>query len=537
MNLGSLEGVEGIERIIELIVRSTELSHEERWLEALACLDEGVAINSRLPICQLNRAQVLAALGRYEAALDDCDFFLDHATPLPDVLALRQQIFDEAMRCLERRLAQSPDDLAALFQRGRLFMKSRLYPQALADFSAVIARDPGNADALNDQGRVLFTQSRYAEAIAAHRQALARAPQNAFLWFNLGTVWRAQGHFDEARSAYRQAIVLDPELAEAHLEIAHCDLEQGDFSAGWPRFEWRWRTAQMRSLKLPSTAALWLGGQRVEGAAKADELAAKTLLVWAEQGAGDAVQFVRFVPQLLTVMGKVILRVSSPLRRLFACLDPRVEVVGDEQVLPFHDLHCPLMSLPLALGIAAPPPGAPYLRAGSGDIAVWRQRLGDSKALRIGLAWAGRQQGLRNQTRDVPLALLASLVAQGGDWISLQKEVAAGDAPEQAALPRLRSFAESLGDYADTAALIMNLDLVIAVDTSVAHLAGALGKPCWLLLRYSGEWRWLRECGDSPWYPSLTIFRQSAPGDWVELVARVSAALARRLEQGEGSPQ
>ena len=537
MNPDGLQGVEGIEAIFALIVRSAELVAEERWPDALACLDEAVAINPRLPLCQVNRARVLAALGRYAEALDDCDFFLDYATRLPEVVALRQQIFDEARQGLERRLARSPDDIAALFERGVLFMKSRLHAQALADFSAALARDPSHVDALDNQGQVLFAQNRYAEAIAAHRLATAGAPRRARLWFNLGTVWQAQGGFDEARAAYRQAIALDPGLAEAHLEIAHCDLAQGDYRCGWPRFEWRWQTAQMRGLGLASGAALWLGDRRAasapDGGKGVDDLAGKTLLVWAEQGAGDTLQFVRFVPQLLARAGRVVLRVPAHLRRLVERLDPRLAVVDDDQATPPHDLHCPLMSLPLALGIGAPPSGAPYLSADTGDLAAWRRRLGGRQALRVGLAWAGRQHGLANSTRDVPLALLAPLAIAGCELISLQKD----EAPAGAGLPGLRSFAESLGDYAQTAALIMNLDLVIAVDTSVAHLAGALGKPCWLLLRHSGEWRWQRERSDTPWYSSVRIFRQNAPGDWAELVARVSAELAQRLAQDQvGTP-
>ena len=530
-----LLAVPGVDRMVALMVRSIELGHEERWPEALACLDEAVAINPWLPICHVDRARVLAELARYEEALDDCDHFLRYAAPLPEVQALRQQIIDDALAALGERLRARPDDLAALLTRGNLYMKTRLYAQALADYATILARDCGHVDALNNQGCVFHALNRHAEAMASLRAAAAAAPQRADLRFNQGNVWQALGRFDEARAAYRQALELAPQFAEAHLESAHCDLAEGNYGAGWRQFEWRWRTSQMKDSGLRGTAPCWIDASPAGDAAGAVRVAAatgKTLLVWAEQGAGDTLQFVRFVAQLTTLAGRVILRVPPALRRLLATVDTRIALIGDDEELPEHDIQCPLMSLPLALGIDAPPRCAPYLHARADDMALWRERLGARRALRVGLAWAGRQLGQTNPTRDIPLALLAPLVAQPIEWISLQKEVPAADAAALAGLPGLRSFAEQLGDYADTAALIMALDLVIAVDTSVAHLAGALGKPCWLLLRHSGEWRWLRERADTPWYPSLRLFRQTTPGDWSELIARVSATLAAVVAAG-----
>ena len=513
------DAVDNLAKIVALMTRSVELRLQQRYDAALACLDQAVAINPDLPLAQINRAQLLAELNRYEQALDAYDLFLTNASPSPEIAELRQELLDAAFADLDQRLAVCPDDLAARLERANLRRKTRHYAQALTDYTAIIERDAQHADALNHLGATLLAQGRHAEAIDAYSRAVAAAPQRAELPYNLGNVLQQQGDFAAARAAYRQALARSPGFAEAQLEIAHCALTQGDFSAGWPGYEWRWKTAQMQGDRLPSAQSLWLG------ASSLTPLARKTILVWAEQGAGDTLQFVRLVPQLLALAERVILRVQAPLRRLIESLDARIEVVGDNQPLPAHDVHVPLLSLPLALGLDAVPPfAAPYLRADARDVERWREHLGDRRGLRVGIVWAGRQQGLPNPTRDIAPSLLAPLAALPVELICLQ--VPAADAP---ALPQLRVFTDELTDYADTAALIETLDLVISVDTAVAHLAGALGKPCWLLLRSSGEWRWQRGRSDCPWYPSLTIYRQQTPGDWEDVIARVVAALAARV--------
>lgn len=512
--------IEGVAPVVALLVRSIELRHQRRWRDALACLDAAVAINPALPLCQVDRAVLLAKLRRYDEAITSLE--AAGAASSPELQELRQQLFDRARAALGRRLRRRPDDAAARLMRANLFRTMRRYPQALADYAAVLAHDALQVDALNGQGGVLLALDRPAEAVAAYARASASAPQRAELWYNLGNALQQQGRLDEARAAYGQAVDRRPDFAEAQLEIGHCFLSEGNYAAGWPAYEWRWRTAQMQGCRLASGSPPWLGGDRVAG---------KTVLVWAEQGAGDTLQFVRFVPRLLAVAGRVLLRVPAPLRRLMASLDPRLEVIGDDLPLPAHDLHCPLLSLPLALGVElADTAGAAYLRAAADDVARWRERLGASGRRRVGIAWAGRQLGLPNPSRDVPPTLLAPLAASDVELVSLQ--VPAADARALQAMPGLRCGAQWIDDFGDTAALIETLDLVICVDTAVAHLAGALGKPCWLMLRHSGEWRWGRGRSDSPWYPGLTIFRQSTPGDWVGVVARIAAALAAMAGRG-----
>jgi len=515
------DAVDELARIVALMTRSVEFRLQHDWRAALACLDEAVAINPRLPLGHLDRARLLAELKRYEESLDALDFFESCAAPSPEIFDLRQELLAAAFADLDQRLIERPSDQAARLARANLWRKTQHYAEALADYSAIIERDAQHADALNHQGATLLVLGRHNQAIDAYTRAVAAAPQRAELYYNLGNVQQQLGRFDQARAAYRQALARSPDFAEAQLEVGHCELAEGHYAAGWAAYEWRWRTAQMQGDRLPSAQPQWLGTPALTG---------KTILVWAEQGAGDTLQFVRLVPQLLADAAHVILRVQAPLRRLVESLDPRIEVIGDDLPLPAHAVQIPLLSLPLALRLdCVPPCAAPYLHAAARDVTRWRERQGVKQGLRVGIAWAGRQQGVPNPTRDIAPALLAPLAALPVEFVSLQLPASAVPV-----LPQLRVFTDELADFGETAALIETLDLVLSVDTAVAHLAGALGKPCWLLLRASGEWRWQRERSDCPWYPSLTIFRQQVAGDWAGVISRVATAIAARIDAGVG---
>jgi tetratricopeptide (TPR) repeat protein len=543
---GGIASIEGFEQIFAGLLRSVELRNEGRWAEALACLEAAIAINPQLPLCQLDRARALSALQRHDEAIESLDAFWGHAPRSAEVEALKAEIREAGLSALAQRLSEQPDDPAARLQRGNLFRLSGRYPEALADYACVLARQPEHVEARTQEAAVFVAQGRYEEALSAYTLALKRRPECAELWYNLGNVLQFLGRFEEARQTYQRAIACLPDFAEAHMEIALCWLAEGNYAAGWPLYEWRWRTGQMQIGYLPSMQALWLGGHAHPACCSAGRpvtdaaycLSGKTLLVWAEQGLGDTLQFVRFVPALLAEAGQVVLRVQAALRHLLEGVDARIRVIGDDEPLPPHDVHCPLLSLPLALGLEHVPHSPqgqhspPYLRADSAHGANWQKLLGTKDKLRVGIAWAGRQSGVPNHSRDLPLAALVPLAAIDADWISLQKEHPASDASAQDALPGLFCYAALLNDMSDTAALIESLDLVISADTAVAHLAGALGKPCWLMLRYSSEWRWQRERRDSPWYPGMRLFRQPAPGDWAAVIAEICNELRAVVRSG-----
>ena len=535
MELSGLASIDGIQDILVLMMKSIELRNEARWTEALECLDEAIVINPELPLCYSDRARVLSELHRYEEALDCFNSLLNYAPSSPEIDALRAEVLGDASIFFEQRLNECPGDLDALLHRGNLYRKTYRYPQALADYDAILKQDASHVDALNNQGSVLFALNRFDAAIDSYSRATECEPTRAEIWYNLGNVCQAQGCLELAQKAYQQAIVLVPDFSEAQMEIGHCWLLDGNYSAGWPHYEWRWQTRQLKNSRLQTPQPLWLGGRKLPvhltGWRIADDdcLAGKTLLVWAEQGIGDTLQFVRFVHGLPVDGCKIVLRVQSSIRSLVTSLNVPVSVIGDDEPVPFHDFHCPLMSLPLALGIDIPPCFQTYLHADKRFSKHWQELLGPRTRLRVGIAWAGRQYGLRNVTRDLPLSMLAPLADMDVELICLQNELPQADVQVLDNLPTLRCFDDLLNDFSDTAALIDNLDLVISVDTAVAHLAGALGKPCWLMLRYASEWRWQRDREDSPWYPTIRIFRQSKPGDWESVVSKITCLLQTLL--------
>jgi hypothetical protein len=334
----------------------------------------------------------------------------------------------------------------------------------------------------------------------------------------------------EALARFDRAIVLKPDYAEAHLNRSLAFLLKGDYTEGWEQFDWRWKKGDMvpRKFECPQ----WRG----------EDLAGKTIFLHAEQGYGDTIQFLRYVP-LVTARGRsVILEVPPSLERLAAQVSASgAAATAADPAATAADFFCPLLSLPRAFGttVATIPGEVPYLAADRSAVAAWRQRLAGLSGLRAGLVWAGDPRPNQSEAnridrrRSVTLGHFANLAGiPGVSVVSSQK----GDAAAQTHLPPpgllVHDWTDELFDFADTAALIEALDLVISVDTSVVHLADALGKPIWLLNRFDTCWRWLLNRDDSPWYPTLRQFRQRSPGDWISVISGVQDAL-QRLADGD----
>jgi hypothetical protein len=301
-------------------------------------------------------------------------------------------------------------------------------------------------------------------------------------------------------------------------------LLKGDFERGLLHHEWRWHVRDLR-----------MGGRRMEKPAwRGEPLNGARILLHAEQGSGDTLQFLRYAPLVAARGGRVTIEVAAELKRLAMSLKGVEQVIGLGEALPAFDQHCPLLSLPLAFGttMATIPGEIPYLAAPEPLLAEWRARLAASAAPRVGLIWAGRPEHRRDRDRSIALAALAPLADTGATFYSLQKGPAAAQAKGPPAGMVLHDLGAALGDFADTAAAMSALDLVITVDTSPAHLAGAIGKPVWLLLTHAPDWRWFLEREDSPWYPTARLFRQTTRGDWAPVIARVAAEL-RRLAAGD----
>jgi hypothetical protein len=345
-----------------------------------------------------------------------------------------------------------------------------------------------------------------ADPARAFAAALALDPGSAAAEAGLARCHVLANRHAEALAGFRRAAALEPERPLHRWNAALSALALGD-PAGWRDYEARWEFPGLaRHLPTPR----WTG---------AEPLAGRTVMLWAEQGYGDSIQFARYAPLLAARGARVLLEAPAPLLRLFARLVPAVE---QSDTPPPHDLHCPLLSLPLACG---PAPNTPYLTADPAEARHWRARLTALPGRRVGLVWSGATRPgdaaftRHNRNRSVPPAALAPLLAVPGvSWISLQK-------PADPDMVMSHDWTEKLTDFAATAALIEALDLVIAVDTSVAHLAGALGRPVWLLCQWNADWRWTQQAIETPWYPGMRIFRQPRQGDWPAVIGAVTAAL------------
>ncbi len=370
-------------------------------------------------------------------------------------------------------------------------------------------------------GALLHGFDRSEEAAESYRQVLASHPDHVASHCNLGVSLMARNDIAGAAECYRHAIAVIPDHAEAHWNLSLAQLVAGDFANGWPGYEWRLRTR--RHVPRDFAEPVWGGGP----------LAGKTILLHREQGFGDTIQFIRYAPLVAGRGGRVVLEVQPQLARLAAGVAGVAEVVVAGTKLPPFDLHCSLLSLPdrFATDLATIPADIPYLTPDPAAVERWRLKLGDGSGLKVGIAWAGNPSHKNDRNRSVAIErLLPLLEVPGIRWFSLQVGEHAGDL---ARLPigMVADLSGELGDFSDTAAVIANLDLVIAVDTAIVHLAGALGRPVWAMMTFAPDWRWLLDREDSPWYPSLRLFRQATLGDWDSVLVRMRQALGQRVNQ------
>jgi tetratricopeptide (TPR) repeat protein len=422
---------------------------------------------------------------------------------------------EAAIACFQQAILLQPDYVEAYNQLGVAQASLRRFDAALAAYDHAIALDPEYDEAFYNRGVALQTMERHAEAIESYSQAIALRPDYAEAVKNRGMVLQAVERCEDALADYDRAIALRPEHGATHFSKAACLLQSGDLAHGWPEYEWRWQMPDV--LRREFEQPLWDGRAPIAG---------KTILLHGEQGLGDTIQFSRLVAQVAARDARIVLEVAKPLVRLLASLPGVTETVARGDDLPPFDLHCPLLSLPVVLGVTLDAiSGGSYLAADAALAVTWRQRLAPLTGLRVGLVWSGTVSPGADARRSMELDRLAPLAAvRGISFASLQKDAAAAQVRTARGLRPL-DFTNYVADFADTAALVEALDLVISVDTSVAHLAGAMGKPVWLLLRFDACWRWLRGRDDSPWYPTARLFRQTAPGDWDGVVRRVAAAL------------
>jgi tetratricopeptide (TPR) repeat protein len=538
--------------------RGNALTALGRLGDALASFERAIAIRSDYATAMTSRAQVLQRLGRAQDALDG----IERALALKSdggALALHGRLLRElnrnqdALASFTRAVEFAPDDADTLIARGNTYYDMKSFEAALADyesalslrpdaapiynnrgnalrelgrsaeainaFGRALALKPGYAEAYNNRGNAQLDLNRPSAALADYERALALKPDFVDALVNRGSALRYLNRPDDALDSFDHAIALSPELAEAHWNRALTCLSVGDFDEGWRGYEWRWRRNASEMAPRDFAQPQWYG----------KDLEGRTILLHAEQGFGDTIQFIRYLPMVLAKGGKVILEIPDALKPLVGQIDGVIAMVSRGQALPPFDLHCPLLSLPLAFGTTLTDVPAPvrYLRAPPERVEQWRACLPRGEVPRVGLVWSGKPTHKNDHNRSIALARLAPLLLKPDfQFVSLQKEYSDADRASLRKFPALVRLHDTLSDFADTAAVVAALDLVIAVDTAVAHLAGAMGKPVWILLPAIGDWRWMVEREDSPWYPSARLFRQPHIGDWGSVISRVGRELA-----------
>jgi Flp pilus assembly protein TadD len=470
---------------------------------------------------------VLASHGQFEPAIEAFrqanalnPRFAEAYTNLGASLAALER-FDQAVEAYRKAIAIRPNYPEAFSNLGVSLQELGMRVEAIDAYRRSIALRPGHAEVYSNLGSALTEQGRLEEALAVFDTAIQCNPAYAEAYSNLGRALNDMGRFDEAAVACRKAIALQSGYANGHWNLALTLLSQGDLKQGFDEYEWRFRhkknADQFKSLPQPQ----WQG----------EELRGRTIVLRSEQGFGDMIQFVRYAPAVAARGGRVILESNPELYRLLQRLPGMQQIVQHGEPLPPFDLHTPMLSLPWAFGtdLHTVPHDVPYLHADPALSAQWRDTFAEHGGnVKVGVVWAGNPKHSNDRNRSMRLLELLHLAGVPGvRFFSLQRGPAGAQLAVVAGRWPIADYTDRLTDFADTAAMVSHLDLVIAVDTSVAHLAGAMGKPVWVLLPFVAEWRWMIGREDTPWYPTMRLFRQSAEGRWAEVVERVAGELGQ----------
>jgi tetratricopeptide (TPR) repeat protein len=512
--------------------QGTTFSLLNRLIEAERSYDRAIRLKPGHAEAYSNRGNVLGALGRPEDAARS----YDKAVALkPDFalawhnrgIALDQlNRIEEALASFERAIALQPDFADSWLYRGNAQEKLGRLNDAVLSYERAIALRPDFAEAYCNRGAVFRVLERPEDALQSCDRAIALHPDFADAHNNGGLALQELERPDKALQSLSRALELQPGFAGAHWNKAILLLSMGQFEEGWREYEWRKRKPDPQgAVTFPQP--VWLGRENIAG---------RTLFVHAEQGLGDTIQFCRYVPRVRERGAQVIFAVQDSLMRLMKTLSPSIRILGQEGMLPQFDYHIPLLSMPFAFRTTLDncPAGIPYLRGEPDRVEKWRSRLG-SQGFRIGICWQGNPKGVVAIGRSFPLRYFDEIAAiPGVRLISLQKYEGTeqlADLPGSMKVETLGEDFDCGGDaFVDSAAVMECLDLVITSDTAIAHLAGALGRPTWVVLKRVPDWRWLLDRSDSPWYPTMRLFRQKQRGDWPGVFADVAAELRKLLQ-------
>lgn len=494
-----------------------------RLEDAIASYKQAISLKGDYAIAYSNLGNVLREMKRYEEAVSCFNQAIhlkpDYAEAYSNlgVTKCELECYQEALACHERAILLVPDYAEAFTNRGITLEKLCKFEEALASHDKAIELRPHYADAFSNRGIVLTLMMRLKEAIASYERAIELDPNHSESFSNLGFALKESMQFDLALQAYDRSIDLRPEYDDAYWNKSLTLLLLGDFINAWSLYEWRWKRDEFAKFRRNFTKPVWLGSEDISN---------RTILLHAEQGLGDTIQFCRYAKLVKKRGAQVILEVPRSLINLLHGLDGVDHLIMAGDPLPDFDYHCPLLSLPLAFetNLDSIPQPTPYLCVEPIKLTVWRDRLGEKTKPRIGLVWSGNVDHKNDRNRSIALIELITNLSPDYEYVSLQKEVRENDRKALSESP-IRHYEEYLLDFTDTAALCDLVDLVISVDTSVAHLAGSIGKKTWLLLPYVPDWRWLLNRSDSPWYVSMLLYRQNHDRQWSPVLKRLNKDL------------
>jgi tetratricopeptide (TPR) repeat protein len=495
------------------------LQSEDKLEEAIASYRRALAIEPDYVLAYNNLGLALGKRKEYEDAIALFEKALDIDPNDPVVhnnlghVLLEQGKLDAAIRHLRRAIEIKPDQAEAFQNLGNALTRKYESETALVNENNA----PSSTATLPQPEQDLREA-----AIECFRRAVSINPDYAAPHVNLGLAFQGQGRLEEARECYHRALAIDPDFAEAHWNEGLCLLLMGDLEKGWGKYEWRWKNEQLPKPPIEFSQPRWHGHEPLQG---------KTILLWAEQGLGDTMQFSRYANMVAARGATVFLAGQAALKPLLRKLPGVSRVVTEGEPLPTTDYHCPLLSLPLAFRttIDTIPVERAYFSSDPAWISAWRDRLGSTDRMRVGVVWSGNAIHANDHNRSIPFARFQRLFSDRAQFFSLQKEVRPIDAPALEACGEITHFGSELKDFADTAGLVANMDLVISVDTSVAHLAASMGKPVWVLLPFAPDWRWILGRDDCPWYPSVRLFRQPSYGDWESTILAVGEELRKMM--------
>ncbi|WP_460908639.1 tetratricopeptide repeat protein [Paraburkholderia jirisanensis] len=506
-----------------LFRRGLALLDLNRLEPALSSFNEAIASAPRLVSAIYNSAVVLERLGRLEEALARCDRVIDLDAAHAKAYANRGNVLQslgrngQAVESYAKALALEPDGIEVLCNQASALRYLGRRDEALLACERALALGGDGVASRFARGRALQALHRYDDALMDFDRVLAIQPENKIAHFQRGNTLRDLRRHEEAKHAYGQAIALDPEYVHAHCMRAFLCLTVADFSNGWEEYEWRWRDSNMSGAVRNFVQPRWNGREPLIG---------KTILLYVEQGLGDTLQFCRYLVMVKALGATVVLEAQVELQSVLATLSGVDVLVRYGEPLPPFDFHCPLLSLPHAFGtdLHTIPSGVPYLSVDTRLRQKWQDKLGPRSRPRIGIVWSGNPKHLNDHNRSIGFDSLSPMMSDAYEWISLQK-VIREDERDAVAASQVRHFGDDIEDFSDTAALLQEVDCLLSVDTSVAHLAGALGRPLWLMLPYTPDFRWLLDRDDSPWYPQARLFRQTSPGEWSDVFEQIRLAL------------